>query len=417
VHQSSESVAALAAALAKAQARLVNPEKSLIATIGTGRPGEKGRTFRYAPLSSGLEIVRKTLSENEIAVIQTTAIDQTSRILNLTTLLAHVSGEWIASQWPVCAVAEITNPHRMGAALTYARRYALFTLVGIAGEDDMDAPDICAPVPVTPLPASGVQLSSPMPGNGKIRGTEKAPSRVLLSAEESAALRDRLLTEVAGLNSQDSAASWARQSLPLKDTLTDPDAKLLETAFERKLSEWPLDKYAVPGAAPSSPASNPDSESISQEASQQNVADRHRAAIDKSVLAVNVPRRYRNKDHLRFVTQQPCLLCGRKPSDAHHIRFVQPRALGRKASDEFAVPLCRAHHRALHRVGDERAWWKQTGIDPVKVARKLWKCSRIEEGRIEPDPPAQGAAPAPTVESDGDATGSSSHPVDGKAPA
>jgi hypothetical protein len=417
VHQSSESVAALAAALAKAQARLVNPEKSLTATIGTGRPGEKARTFRYAPLSSGLEIVRKTLSENEIAVIQTTSIDQASRLLNLTTLLAHASGEWIASQWPVCAIAEITNPHRMGAALTYARRYALFTLVGIAGEDDMDAPDICAPVPVTPLPASGAQLSSPMPGNGKIRGTEKAPSRVLLSAEESAALRDRLLTEVAGLNSQDSAATWARQSLPLKDTLTDPDAKLLETAFESKLSEWLLDKYAVPVAAPSSPASNPDSESISQEASQQNVADRHRAAIEKSVLAVNVPRRYRNKDHLRFVTQQPCLLCGRKPSDAHHIRFVQPRALGRKASDEFAVPLCRAHHRALHRVGDERAWWKQAGIDPVKVARKLWKCSRIEEGRIEPDPTAQGAAPAPTVESDGDATELSSHTVDGKAPA
>ena len=134
MHQSSESVAALAAALAKAQARLVNPEKSLTATITTGRGGEAGRTFRYAPLSSGLEIVRKTLSENEIAVIQTTAVDQDSRILNLTTLLAHASGEWIASQWPVCALAEIINPHRMGAALTYARRYALFTLVGIAGE-------------------------------------------------------------------------------------------------------------------------------------------------------------------------------------------------------------------------------------------------------------------------------------------
>jgi hypothetical protein len=149
-----------------------------------------------------------------------------------------------------------------------------------------------------------------------------------------------------------------------------------------------------------------------------NAADQHPAGtIDKSVLAVSFPRRYRNKDHLHFVTQQPCLLCGRKPSDAHHIRFVQPRALGRKASDEFAVPLCRAHHRALHRVGDERAWWKQTGIDPVKVARKLWKCSRIEEGRIEPDPTAQGAAPAPILEADGGTSGSSSHPVDGKAPA
>src|ERR1700726_4996966 len=147
VHRSSESFAALAAALAKAQAHLVNPEKSLTATIRTGRPGETERTFRYASLSSGLEIVRKTLSEHEIAVIQTTAIDQASRMLNLTTLLAHSSGEWIASHWPVCAVAEVTNPHRMGAAPTYARRYALFTLVGIAGEDDLDAPDLGA-VPV-----------------------------------------------------------------------------------------------------------------------------------------------------------------------------------------------------------------------------------------------------------------------------
>jgi hypothetical protein len=87
--------------------------------------------------------------------------------------------------------------------------------------------------------------------------------------------------------------------------------------------------------------------------------------------------------------QQPCLLCGRKPSDAHHIRFVQPRALGRKASDEFAVPLCRSHHRAVHRVGDEKAWWTQAGIDPIKVARKLWKHTRIDEGRIEPELTAQ----------------------------
>ena len=145
MHRSSESFAALTAALAKAQAKLVNPEKSLTATIRTGRPEEGQRTFRYAPLSAGLEIVRKALSEHEIAVIQTTAMDQSTQMLNLTTLLAHSSGEWIASQWPVCAIAETANPHHMGAALTYARRYALFTLVGIAGEDDLDAPDTCTP--------------------------------------------------------------------------------------------------------------------------------------------------------------------------------------------------------------------------------------------------------------------------------
>src|SRR6266702_2474728 len=144
MHRSSESVAALASALAKAQAELVNPEKSLTATIRTGRPGEGDRSFRYAPLASGLDIVRKTLGQHEIATIQTTAIDKDAGVVNLTTMLAHASGEWIASDWPVCPVAESANPQRMGAALTYARRYALFTLVGIAGEDDLDAPDLCA---------------------------------------------------------------------------------------------------------------------------------------------------------------------------------------------------------------------------------------------------------------------------------
>jgi ERF superfamily len=153
----SETVAALASALAKAQAELVNPEKSLTATIRTGRAGEGERRFRYAPLSSGLDIVRKTLGQHEIATLQTTAIDPTAGMVNLTTTLAHASGEWIASDWPICPIAETANPQRMGAALTYARRYALFTLVGIAGEDDLDAPDLCAgPYPLLP---SGVDRS------------------------------------------------------------------------------------------------------------------------------------------------------------------------------------------------------------------------------------------------------------------
>jgi hypothetical protein len=134
MHRSSESIAALAAALAKAQVLLTNPEKSLTATVGTVRYDEPGRTFRYAPLSSGLDIVRKALGQHEIATVQTTAIDPATQAVSLTTLLAHSSGEWIASDWPVCALSEMATPRRMGAALTYARRYALFTLVGIAGE-------------------------------------------------------------------------------------------------------------------------------------------------------------------------------------------------------------------------------------------------------------------------------------------
>src|SRR5437764_3708560 len=149
MHRSSESVAALASALAKAQAELVNPEKSLTATIRGARPGEGERTFRYAPLASGLDIVRKTLGQHEIATMQTTAVDQAVGLVNLTTMLAHASGEWIASDWPVCPITEMANPQRMGAALTYARRYALFTLVGIAGEHALDAPDLCAALPST----------------------------------------------------------------------------------------------------------------------------------------------------------------------------------------------------------------------------------------------------------------------------
>src|SRR5213595_3074246 len=185
MQRSSESIACLAAALAKAQGELVNPEKSLTATIKGVRAGEADRTFRYAPLSSGLDIVRKTLGQHEIATVQTTAIDQAAGIVNLTTMLAHASGEWIASDWPVCPVAETANPQRMGAALTYARRYALFTLVGIAGEDDLDAPNLCDG-PLSPSevdrptrPKDG-QSRRPLrtPGNGDGRGTGIKGDRV-----------------------------------------------------------------------------------------------------------------------------------------------------------------------------------------------------------------------------------------------
>src|SRR5262249_28611263 len=155
--------------------------KSLTAQIRTGRPGERERSFRYASLSSGLDIVRKTLGQHEIATLQTTAIDQTAGMVNLTTTLAHASGEWIASDWPVCPIAEIANPPLMGAALTSARRYALFTLVGIAGEDDLDAPDMCMPTPVTEVSTTGsstggLQLPPQTRGNGKIRGAAKTAS-------------------------------------------------------------------------------------------------------------------------------------------------------------------------------------------------------------------------------------------------
>src|SRR4029079_5325433 len=123
--------AALASALAKAQTILVNPEKTMTATVRDDRRGEGiERNFRYATLASGLDLVRKALGQHEIAVLQTTAMDEPTKTVRLNTVLAHSSGEWIASDWPVCLISDMASPKLMGAALTYARRYSLFTLVG-----------------------------------------------------------------------------------------------------------------------------------------------------------------------------------------------------------------------------------------------------------------------------------------------
>jgi ERF superfamily len=378
--RSSESVAALASALAKAQAELVNPEKSLTATIRTDRPGEGERSFRYAPLSSGLDIVRKTLGQHEIATLQTTAIDQTAGMVNLTTTLAHASGEWVASDWPVCPIAETANPQRMGAALTYARRYALFTLVGIAGEDDLDAPNLCDGPHSPPSAVDRLfrrtddesRMPARTPGDGHARGGRKG-EMVALDPEQSAGLRGKLLTEVGNIPSADFAAAWAREALTAKNSLTATDARLVEDAFERRLSELPSSDGTAPSTGDSSV---PQIEAPQVLATTESTHAGQAKGIDKSILTVAAPRRYRSREHLRYVAQQACLVCGRKPSDPHHLGFTQPRALGRKVSDEFAVPLCRGHHRAAHRSRDERAWWRQAGIDPIKVARRLWKATR-----------------------------------------
>jgi hypothetical protein len=375
-HWSSPSIASLAAALAKAQAELVNPEKSLTATIRSNERGGTDQTFRYASLSSGLDIVRKTLGQHEIATVQTTAIDQTAGIVNLTTVLAHASGEWIASDWPVCSVSDTAAPRRMGAALTYARRYALFTLVGIAGEDDLDAPDLASPQQQSPGPErpkgngslNGGQLHTPYPAAGrsiaKVRSVLREPA---LSPEASAELRDRLLGGLNELASGDNAALWAHRSLPEKNKLTTADAQRVEQAFKAKLTA--LASMAEPHT--------------SRQTEQQSKPHKSKPApprkgrwqpkgIDKSTLHLAEPRRVRDREHVRYVAKQPCLICGRNPSDPHHLRFAQTRALGRKVSDEFVIPLCRGHHREVHRCGDEAAWWRKAGVDPTIAARALW---------------------------------------------
>jgi hypothetical protein len=362
--------------LAKAQAELVNPEKSLTATIASGHRGGPEQSFRYAPLSSGLDIVRKTLGQHEIATVQTTAIDQTAGLVNLTTVLAHSSGEWIASDWPVCAVADTAAPRRMGAALTYARRYALFTLVGIAGEDDVDAPDLVTPQPQSPGPerpnASGTlnggKLHAPYPAPGRSSANVRLVAREpALDPDASAELRDRLLGELNEFKSGDDAALWAHRSLPQKNRLIAADAQRVERAFQARLMSFvsPAEPHTL---AQTEHRAKPHTSKPAQPKKKRSQP----IGIDKSALLLAEPRRVRDREHVRYVAKQPCLICGRIPSDPHHLRFAQSRALGRKVSDEFTVPLCRGHHREVHRCGDEAAWWQKIDIDPSLSARALW---------------------------------------------
>jgi hypothetical protein len=374
MQRSSPSIGTLASALAKAQGELVNPEKSLVATIRKDGPKGTEQTFRYAPLSSGLDIVRKILGQHEIATVQTTSIDQAAGIINLTTVLAHASGEWIASDWPVCAVSETATPHRMGAALTYARRYALFTLVGIAGEDDLDAPDLPTPTAKQagwqqrPTEGKAGRLnglgapSSPRLGRGT--RIHAPPLDLTLAPDESAKLRDQLTAEIADLATSDDAALWVKRSLAEKNKLTAADAQAVENAFEARLKALSTD---VTGKSAER------SETTKPQRNVQTTRKRSRSkSIDKSTLQLPEARRIRDRDHVKFVAQQPCLVCGRRPADAHHLRFAQSRAMARKVSDEFTVPLCRGHHREVHRSGDEAAWWRAIRVDPTAAARLLW---------------------------------------------
>ena len=244
MRQSSESIGTIAGALAKAQAELTNPEKSLTATIRSPFPREGDRTFCYASLSSGFDIVRKVLGKHEIATVQSTAIDAAG-LIRLTTVLAHASGEWVSSDWPVCPASETAAPHRMGAALTYARRYALFTLVGIAGEDDLDAPDHgAAPKAGAEQPTgpngqklNGHAFPAGLPVPTGARG-KKPLAKPVLAADQSAALRDRLMAELGDLQSVDEAAAWAHRSLSAKNTLTAADAELVEAGFWARLAAF-----------------------------------------------------------------------------------------------------------------------------------------------------------------------------------
>jgi ERF superfamily protein len=325
MQRSSETIGTIAAALAKAQAQLINPEKSLVGTIRSDQGSGAERSFRYAPLSSGLDIVRKILSQHEIATVQTTAIDQTAGIVRLSTVLAHASGEWIASDWPVCAISETAAPHRMGAALTYARRYALFTLVGITGEDDLDAADLIVPTTPAPKTEAGktkdrVNGGPTYASQGELSSNEQKVinSARALEPKASEVLRDQLIAQLKALNSPEEAADWAHRVLASKNSLVLHHAEQVELAFQLKLSILMTGHPTI--------------------AEQPKALRRRRRgrdpamSVNKTVLALPVLRRIRDREHVKSVAKQPCLVCGRSPADAHHlVLHSPPRSAARSA--------------------------------------------------------------------------------------
>jgi hypothetical protein len=263
----------------------------------------------------------------------------------------------------------------------------LFTLVGIAGEDDLDAPDLIGASKAAPerdrrprshgngrLDAKSASIAARTPvARPKKRAVDNGAKQkahvlaaVRLDIALSASLRDAMLGELNQVGSEYAATQWAHRRLTEKNKLNTPDAKHIEEAFRAKLLSFAI--HHGKGAAPSKNGKQ-----------SSDAIDAHKKkarapiySVDKSALTHPEPRRVRDRDHVRFVAQQSCLVCGRQPCDAHHLRFAQNRALGRRVSDEFTVPLCRGHHREVHRHGDEGAWWEKVGLDPTGAARSLW---------------------------------------------
>jgi hypothetical protein len=254
----------------------------------------------------------------------------------------------------------------MGAALTYARRYALFTLVGIAGEDDLDAPDAL----IGSIEADQVLPLSPATKAARTA----APRAPVLSDPLSGQLREQLLAEIGILRDEEELALWAHRRLAAKNTLVANDARVLETAYQTLVtsirSSEALIGVSQAGGGAQDPQTGVDVVDLKTNRSSEVEAS-YTFPLAKST-------RRRNKAHLVFVADQPCVICQRTPCDAHHLKFAQPAALGRKVSDEFTVPLCRQHHHELHRHGNEMAWWANVQVAPLAIALTLWQTSPVQ---------------------------------------
>jgi hypothetical protein len=226
------------------------------------------------------------------------------------------------------------------------------------------------------LSEHGRPATPPGPGQVTSRRGGKPPPKpteATLGLHASAKLGERLIAEIRGLDSAEEAAEWVRQSLSEKNRLRAPDAAQVEAVFEAQLAR--LTAFGGPevDVREASLVERSAAQVLKADPQSDDSTDPTRqTTIDKSALTFPEPRRLRDRHHIRLVMGRPCLVCGRLPSDPHHLRFAQSRALSRRVSDEFTVPLCRGHHRALHRHGDEAAWWARLGIDVLEIARALW---------------------------------------------
>ena len=380
MHRSSETIGAIAAALAKAQGELTNPEKSLTATIRSPFPREGDRTFRYASLASGLDIVRKSLGQHEIATIQTTAIDRRRPDPPDDAPGARLRG------MDFLRLAGLPGQRNRGAASDGRGADLCPALRAVhAGRDCRRRRSRCARSSAN-LRRLPIEMSSKSAASSASRPTARCTGRgnlispVLATEPSAAAARSADPSEIAELKGDDDLALWAHRRLPAKDTLVAKDARAIETAYQARL-EGPA--HSDPDALNMSPTS-----AVMQTPMTETSAAP--ATVESAVSPLSKTVRRRSKAHLLFVGAQPRLICRRAPSDAHHLKFAQTRGLGIKVSDEFTVPLCRVHHQELHRHGNEAAWWANMNITPLQIAKQLWQTSPIhDEATRRPKPTAE----------------------------
>jgi len=217
------------------------------------------------------------------------------------------------------------------------------------------------------------------------RGQPTPTHRPFLAPDGSARLREAMLAEIGGITSSAAATAWANTMLRAKNTLTADDARAVELAFETRFAGLAGDlaaDLAVPDPAPHEASAGSNGSAVDHATSEPTLEGEGAPSGRKPPIAKTV--RHRNKEHLKFIRSQPCLVCAKQPSDPHHLPFAQPRALGRKVSDEYTVPLCRAHHREAHRASKELSWWQSRGIAPLAVAEALWQNSQSGQALNEP---------------------------------